>query len=79
MTDIRKDSLTCGESLKTTVKVYGGKLWAGCADNRALDSHITLTIEKSPSFNVEIQTSSDNSTWNPTVGTPDAKYVRVGY
>ena len=78
-TDSDSYGITCGESLKTTVKVYGGKLWAGCADNRALDSHITLTIEKSPSFNVEIQTSSDNSTWNPTVGTPDAKYVRVGY
>ena len=78
-TDSDSYGITCGESLATTVKVYGGKLWAGCADNRALDSHITLTIEKSPSFNGEIESSSDNSTWNETVGTPDAKYVRVGY
>ena len=72
--------ITCGESLATTVKVYGGKLWAGCADNRALNNDgITLAIDKSLGFNGEIETSSDNSTWNPTVGTPDTKYVRVGY
>ena len=64
---------------KSTVTVYGGKLWAGNANYKALNSDITLTIEKSSSFDVEIYTSSDNSTWNPTVGTPDSKYVRVGY
>ena len=63
----------------TSVTVHGGKLWAGCAGNKALYSNITLAIDKSPSFNVEIECSSDNSTWNPTVGTPDTKYVRVGY
>ena len=61
-----------------TVTVYGGQLWAGNANNKALKD-ITLTIDKSLGFNGEIETSPDNSTWNPTVGTPDAKYVRVGY
>ena len=63
---------------KATVTVYGGKLWAGNADDKAL-RYVTLTIDKSLGFNGEIETSPDNSTWNPTVGTPDAKYVRVGY
>ncbi len=63
---------------KTTVTVYGGKLWAGNADDKAL-RYVTLTIDKSLGFNGEIETSPDNSTWNPTVGTPDEKYVRVGY
>lgn len=70
--------IVCGSFDKAPVTVHGGKLWAGNADNKALN-YITLTIDKSPSFNVEIETSSDNSTWNPTVGTPDSKYVRVGY
>ena len=61
-----------------TVTVYGGQLWAGNANNKALNG-VTLTIDKSLGFNGEIETSPDNSTWNPTVGTPDAKYVRVGY
>ena len=61
-----------------TVTVYGGKLWAGNANNKALNG-VTLAIDKSLGFNGEIETSSDNSTWNPTVGTPDTKYVRVGY
>ena len=70
--------IVCGAFSGATVTVHGGKLWAGNADNKALN-YITLTIDKSPSFNVEIETSSDNSTWNTTVGTPDSKYVRVGY
>ena len=72
--------ITCGESLATTVKVYGGKLWAGCANNSALNRNgIYLTIDKSLGFNGKIECSSDNSTWQETVGTPDTKYVRVGY
>ena len=71
--------ILCGNSVnKATVIVYGGKLWAGNADKQALNN-ITLTIDKSLGFNGEIQCSPDNSTWNPTVGTPDEKYVRVGY
>ena len=70
--------IRCSNSLKATVTVYGGKLWAGNADNKAL-KYITLAIDKSLGFNGEIETSPDNSTWNSTVGTPDEKYVRVGY
>ena len=70
--------IVCGSFDKAPGTVHGGKLWAGNADNKALN-FVTLTIDKSPSFNVEIECSSDNSTWNPTVGTPDTKYVRVGY
>ena len=68
--------ITAGSS--ATLTVYGGQLWAGNADKQALNN-ITLTIDKSLGFNGEIQTSSDNSTWSETVGTPDSKYVRVGY
>ena len=73
--------ITCGESLETTVKVYGGKLWAGCAENSALDRRaITLTIDKSLGFNGEIETSADNSAWAEYIGNaPDSPYVRVGY
>ena len=63
---------------KAPVTVYGGKLWAGNADKKAL-SGITLAIDKSLGFNGKIEYSSDNSTWHETVGTPDDKYVRVGY
>ena len=70
--------IRCGNSVKATVTVYGGKLWAGNANNKAL-KYITLAIDKSLGFNGEIETSSDNSTWHETVGTPDEKYVRVGY
>ena len=70
--------IRCGNSVKATVTVYGGKLWAGNADNKAL-KYITLAIDKSLGFNGEIQCSPDNSTWHETVGTPDEKYVRVGY
>ncbi len=61
---------------KATVTVYGGKLWAGNADDKAL-RYVTLTIDKSLGFNGEIECSSDNSTWHETVGTPDEKYVKV--
>ena len=73
--------ITCGESLATTVKVYGGKLWAGCADNRALNNDgIVLTIDKSLGFSGKIETSADNSAWAEYIGNaPDSKYVRVGY
>jgi len=75
--------ITSGASISLEaayVTVYGGKLWAGNANNSALNHDgIILTIDKSLGFNGEIQCSPDNSTWNPTVGTPDEKYVRVGY
>jgi len=59
-----------------TVTVYGGTLWAGCADKAALRNTITLT--KGDGFSGKIEYSSDNSTWSETADA-DAKYVRVGY
>ena len=63
----------------TTVNVYGGKLWAECAGNRAINSNVTLT--KGEGFNGKIETCSDGTSWTvyTETGTPDAKYVRVGY
>ena len=79
--DLDSYGITCAESLATTVKVYGGKLWAGCADNRALNNDgIVLTIDKSLGFSGKIETSADNSAWAEYIGNaPDSKYVRVGY
>ena len=73
--------ITCGESLETTVKVYGGKLWAGCADNKALDLD-GIHLTKDNGFSGKIETSDDNVSWNEyddIAGTLDHKYVRVGY
>ena len=64
----------------TTVTVYGGKLWAGCAGGKAINpSNVTLT--KGAGFNGKIETSDDNSAWTEytSTGTPETKYVRVGY
>lgn len=64
----------------TTVTVYGGKLWAGCAGKKAIDpSRVTLT--KGAGFSGKIETSDDNSAWTEytEAGTPETKYVRVGY
>ena len=63
----------------TTVNFYGGKLWAECTGNRAINSNVTLT--KGEGFNGKIETCSDGTSWTTYSGTdtPDAKYVRVGY
>ena len=64
----------------TTVTVYGGKLWAGCAGGKAINpSNVTLT--KGAGFNGKIETSADNSAWTEytDAATPETKYVRVGY
>lgn len=64
----------------TTVTVYGGKLWAECAGGKAINpSNVTLT--KGAGFNGKIETSDDNSAWTEytEAGTPETKYVRVGY
>ena len=63
----------------STVTVYGGKLWAENADNKALLS--TVTLAKGASFTGKIETSGDGSSWTEytTSGTPTTKYVRVGY
>jgi surface protein len=64
----------------TTVNVYGGKLWAECAGNRAINSNVTLTKDSGYTSG-KIETSSDGITWTEYTGTdtPDAPYVRVGY
>ena len=62
----------------TTVTVSGGKLWAGCADNKAIDaSNVTLTKDAGYTSG-KIQYSMDKSDWSETVDA-SAKYVRVGY
>ena len=59
----------------TTVTVYGGKLWAEDADNRAL---FRVTLTKGGDFAGKIEYSSDKSTWYDGVNA-DVPYVRVGY
>ena len=64
--------ITSGNS-GANVKVYGGKLWAECATNKALNN-INLTTEAG--FTGKIEYSSDKSTWSKTADA-DAKYVRI--
>ena len=59
----------------STVTVFGGKLWAGNADQKALNN---VTLQKGEGFTGKIEYSSDKSTWSETVDA-DAKYVRAGY
>ena len=62
----------------STVTVYGGTLWAECADNTAL---YNVTLTKGAGFTGKIEYSGNGSTWAEytSSGTPEAKYVRVGY
>jgi len=64
----------------TTVTVYGGKLWAGCANNKAInDSNVTL--KRGDGFTGKIETSGNGESWTnwePST-TPGTNYVRVGY
>jgi len=79
--DLDSYGITCAESLATTVKVYGGKLWAGCADNSALDCR-GIHLTKDNGFSGKIETSDDNVSWDEyddVAGRLDTKYVRVGY
>ncbi len=78
--DLDSYGITCAESLATTVKVYGGKLWAGCADNSALDNR-GITLTKGDGFTGKIETSNDGSYWNELLpgDVLTTKYVRVGY
>ena len=67
-------------SPSSTVTVYGGKLWAECAGNKALYNYVTLA--KDAGFTGKIETSDNGSSWNEYTtlpGTPTTKYVRVGY
>lgn len=61
----------------STFTVYGGKLWAECAGNNALNSNVTLTKDAGYTSG-KIEYSSDKSDWSETVDA-SAKYVRVGY
>ena len=64
----------------TTVTVYGGKLWAGCFNNKAInDSNVTL--KRGDGFTGKIETSGNGESWTnwePST-TPGTNYVRVGY
>ena len=62
----------------STVTVYGGKLWAECAGNKALNG---VTLAKGAGFTGKIETSDNGESWTDwtTSGTPSTKYVRVGY
>lgn len=64
----------------TAVNVYGGKLWAECTGNRAINSNVTLTKDNGYTSG-KIETSDNGTSWSvyTETGTPDAKYVRVGY
>ena len=62
---------------KAPVTVFGGKLWAGSADANAF-YEVDLTKDNGYTSG-KIEYSLDNSNWSETVGTPDSKYVRVGY
>jgi len=61
------------------VRVYGGKLWAGCANNSALNRD-GIYFTKDNGFSGKIETSDDGSSWDEydnVAGTLDHKYVRV--
>ena len=66
--------------IPSTVTVYGGKLWAECAGNKALDSSVTLA--KDAGFTGKIETSGNGSSWTEYTtlpGKPTTRYVRAGY
>ena len=63
-----------------TVTVYGGKLWAGCFNNKAIDSS-NVTLKKGDGFTGKIEISGSGESWSywePSL-TPGTNYVRVGY
>ena len=64
----------------TTVTVYGGKLWAGCFNNKAIDAN-NVTLKKGDGFNGKIEVSGSGESWNDweVPSTPGTNYVRVGY
>ena len=64
----------------TKVTVYGGKLWAGCFNNKAIDAS-NVTLKRGDGFTGKIETSGNGeswSDWEPST-TPGTNYVRVGY
>ena len=66
-------------SSSSTVTVYGGKLWAENAANKALNPSVTL--KKDAGFSGKIETSDNGTSWGEYTQdtTPGAPYVRVGY
>ena len=64
----------------TTVTVYGGKLWAGCFNNKAIDAS-NVTLKKGDGFNGKIEISGSGESWSDweLPSTPGTNYVRVGY
>ena len=77
--DLNSYGITSSASIASdaaNVTVYGGKLWAGCADNQALNND-GIYLTKGPGFTGKIEYSSDNSNWSEEEA--DSKYVRVGY
>ena len=64
----------------TKVTVYGGKLWAGCFNNKAIDSS-NVTLTKGAGFTGKIEISGSGESWSDweVPSTPGTNYVRVGY
>ena len=64
----------------TTVTVYGGKLWAGCFNNKAIDAD-NVTLKRGDGFNGKIEISGSGESWSDweLPSTPGTNYVRVGY
>ena len=64
----------------TTVTVYGGKLWAGCFNNKAIDAD-NVTLTKGAGFTGKIEHSGSGESWSDweLPSTPGTNYVRVGY
>ena len=65
-----------------TVTVYGGKLWAENADNKALSSASTLAKGAGFTGKIETSASGDVNDWTEYTtlpGTPTTEYVRAGY
>ena len=64
----------------TKVTVYGGKLGAGCFNNKAIDAS-NVTLKRGDGFTGKIETSGNGESWTnwePST-TPGTNYVRVGY
>jgi len=66
-----------------TVTVHGGKLWAESPGKTVFNTNKNkTTFTKDAGYTSgKIETSDDGSSWTEytSTGTPDAKYVRVGY
>ena len=70
------DDYSHGIMGSATITVYGGKLWAGSAGERAL---YKITLKTGGDFTGSIQTSDENDTYEAysLSDTPDKHYVKV--